>query len=590
MAEQNVPFKKSLFGFAPEKVMSYVDELLKNSDFDQIRIADLEKQIAQRDNRIAELTAELDAAKADAPVQEDKCATCDIQKRAQILLGETMFDVKRFSAYLVNEAKQKAQTTISGAQDTAGAVSEKARVILGNVDDISSNFSTQFDDLRSLLSSLATNLDDFRKGIGLDESVVENAPDVVKESLKNDPAPSAKTDSEVVADMKAEIYSELPTDIVENMLRHNSEPATKDELNSVIPSVETEKEAAANEEEKAAELHEEKTKTEDIGFNHPFVLKGTSSIVPPSASSVNQDSLDISVPATDDIPPEEQIPVNLIRDSGIRMPENGVSPFADLFEPSFTVGSDDNKAEEGLNAPASAQEKNTEEYTGKTETATNAVPPEKEVQSQPVFTQPTAPVNSEARSAQSENMAQGYSAQPQFGTQAPSQPFFVPQGSQGFVQQPVPEGYNAAYIPQGMNPAFVQQSPAQFNPGYIPYGQGFVAGYAPQQVNPYGGGFVPQTPAQNYQPPVSTGEPAQVVQAPAADNTPKAPENSAPLPGIPDFSLKMPGSEKKPAQSYPEFTLDKEGSENKESFTFVNGFRLRPNTRPATDDPVPPSE
>lgn len=223
MSEQNIPFKKVFFGFKPEKVMDYVDELLKNSDFDQIRISELEKKtasfdqelakkdaiIAAKNAKIAELEAEIEAAKNNVAVGI-KCADCDIQKKAESLLGETLFDVKRFSLYLVNDAKQKASTTISYAKGTADAVSSRAKEILYNVDDISSYFSSQLEELRSSLSGLSTNLDAFCTDIVSPEHNITEDKQVEIEK-------PAINEDRVISDIKQEIYSELPQDVIDGI-------------------------------------------------------------------------------------------------------------------------------------------------------------------------------------------------------------------------------------------------------------------------------------------------------------------------------------------------------------------------------------
>lgn len=367
MAEQNIPFKKGFFGFRPENVMDYVDELLKNSDFDQIKISELEKkisdfdseisrrdeQISLKDQRIAELESELETAKANAAAGV-RCAECDVQKKAEALLGETLFDVKRFTLYLVNDAKEKAHTTISDAQGTAGIVSERAKEILYNVDDISTHFSSQIEELRESLSGLSSKLDEFCTGI----KPTTDAPDEPVRIIEHD---TPKTEDDILAGMKAEIYNELPDDVLRSMRSlgasdiPESDNITSTDNNSVAPVInetvpsdnitaeadevietvqETPVEEVSVQNESAEIPHEtaqetfreeavaESAATEEIKHDFTSGPEEKSSGFVPEPFSLNTESNPVA--------PEEQIPVNIIRNSEAVMP-GMVSPFADLF-------------------------------------------------------------------------------------------------------------------------------------------------------------------------------------------------------------------------------------------------------------------
>lgn len=530
MAEQNVSFKKSMFGFRPKNVMTYVDELLKATDFDQIKIAELEKAISEKDSEIDKLKGIIshmrEQAENEANAKADMCKGCTVERKAQELLGETMLDVRRFSSSLVSEAKQQAQHTINEAQTTAGEASEKAKELLTDVDGISDNVLSQFDELRTILASLTNNLDSFCGSIDISDAEQIAKKNVYGEDSEMPDFVNTSSAFASTAEKKAEavpFVAPAPADIhfadVQATPAITSAPVSPVDPVAAVP-------ADFDEDPFLTEISEAAAPAELI-MPAAVNQSGIPSVQPSVESPVEAPVNSVSYEA-----PENQIPVNIIRNNETVTAESP-SPFEDLFDASPI------DAAPAFKAPAATPAETVVPPAFVAPAAPATAPAE--TVAPPAFVAPAAPVAAPAETV----------TPPAFV--APATPVAAP------AETVVPPAFAATAAPAAaptetiVPPAFPapasneQTAPQSFSIPAFTAGTQFNSDAAPAPVMPSG------IPAFNMSQPVEKT-------------------------GLPDFS----------AVAAPDSGDD---SKKNEAFSYVNTFKLKPNfninNNPVAEDPVP---
>ncbi len=167
----NAPsFRSALNGFNRSDVINFIRELMEENNALNDELAELKNEFAEK---VAEasaeqcdteaLRAELEACKADAEAAQAQLAELETDRQNELMLGRAMYDARRFSDILVQEANDKANSMLDSAAQNAKEISETLSTFSAQTDAFAEYCNNMLAGIRGKLENLNQSLSDFNQ-------------------------------------------------------------------------------------------------------------------------------------------------------------------------------------------------------------------------------------------------------------------------------------------------------------------------------------------------------------------------------------------------------------------------------------------
>ena len=197
-------FRSSINGFNRTDVIEYVKEMLDEN-------ALLASQLRQAQEEITSMQAEIEEYQKQISDQQT-------QKQNEQVLGRVMYDARRFSDTLVQEANDKANDMLDNAAQTAEEIAQNVDEIAQQADNLSAFFMDAMEEINAQFTGLTDTLRNFNKEV-LDKKTLEVPLD-----------PPLEVAMEELQEIKEETAQEIPQgtsieELQEPMPKAQQEPA-----------------------------------------------------------------------------------------------------------------------------------------------------------------------------------------------------------------------------------------------------------------------------------------------------------------------------------------------------------------------------
>lgn len=168
---ENIYFRTTINGFNKNDVLTYIKDLLDKNAKLNSEVEALKKEL-QEQKRLAE-------EKAQSAV-ETLFDETDIEKLSEQKLGRVMYDARRFSDLIVEEANDRADFIFSSAAVSSDEMNERIKSLKADAEGFSAVFSSGLSEINEKLAALGDSLSAF-------SSEVENQKKKFEEKIeKND--------------------------------------------------------------------------------------------------------------------------------------------------------------------------------------------------------------------------------------------------------------------------------------------------------------------------------------------------------------------------------------------------------------------
>lgn len=146
---ESIKFRSAVNGFNRNEVIAYIENLLKEKN----------RLLQENEKLKAECKAKSDDAenaRRELVDEKRKCDGCNIARKAEEKLGATMFEAKRFSDTLINEASKRTSSVFEAASVKASAAVSSAVQIsdaLKKCSESMENAAVAVDEIKAMLGS-----------------------------------------------------------------------------------------------------------------------------------------------------------------------------------------------------------------------------------------------------------------------------------------------------------------------------------------------------------------------------------------------------------------------------------------------------
>lgn len=146
---ESIKFRSAVNGFNRNEVIEYIESLLKEKN----------RLVQENEKLKAECKAKSDDAenaRRELADEKRKCDGCNIARKAEEKLGATMFEAKRFSDTLINEASKRTSSVFEAASVKASAAVSSAVQIsdaLKKCSESMENAAVAVDEIKAMLGS-----------------------------------------------------------------------------------------------------------------------------------------------------------------------------------------------------------------------------------------------------------------------------------------------------------------------------------------------------------------------------------------------------------------------------------------------------
>lgn len=212
-----IKFRSSVNGFNRSEVISYIEGILREKE----ELSAAKERLSEENRRLkAECDAksgEAENAKKELEYEKRKCGGCSISRKAEEKLGAAMFEAKRFSDTLINDAKKRSALMLESASVKAADAVKTAEQLSDSVaacGEAVANIAAAVDGIKEKLSSfdsLLTDGENTAEGAAEDaaEDAAENAAEDAeqtdgKQSEKKEAAPAENGASATAAPERKE--------------------------------------------------------------------------------------------------------------------------------------------------------------------------------------------------------------------------------------------------------------------------------------------------------------------------------------------------------------------------------------------------
>lgn len=209
-----IKFRSSVNGFNRNEVISYIEGILREKE----ELSAAKERLSEENSRLkAECDAksgEAENAKKELEYEKRKCGGCSISRKAEEKLGAAMFEAKRFSDTLINDAKKRSALMFESASVKAADAVKTAEQLSDSVaacGEAVANIAAAVDGIKEKLSSFDSLLSDGENNAAEDaaeddaENTAEDAEQTDgKQSEKEEAAPAENGASATAAPERKE--------------------------------------------------------------------------------------------------------------------------------------------------------------------------------------------------------------------------------------------------------------------------------------------------------------------------------------------------------------------------------------------------
>ncbi len=209
-----IKFRSSVNGFNRSEVISYIEGILREKE----ELSAAKKRLSEENSRLkAECDAksgEAENAKKELEYEKRKCGGCSISRKAEEKLGAAMFEAKRFSDTLINDAKKRSALMLESASVKAADAVKTAEQLSDSIaacGEAVANIAAAVDGIKEKLSSFDSLLSDGENNAAeyADEDAVETA---AKDTAEDTAAETAAEDAEQTDGLQSEKEEAAPAE------------------------------------------------------------------------------------------------------------------------------------------------------------------------------------------------------------------------------------------------------------------------------------------------------------------------------------------------------------------------------------------
>ncbi len=213
-----IKFRSSVNGFNRSEVISYIEGILREKE----ELSAAKERLSEENSRLkAECDAksgEAENAKKELEYEKRKCGGCSISRKAEEKLGAAMFEAKRFSDTLINDAKKRSALMLESASvKAADAVktAEQLSVSVAACGEAVANIAAAVDGIKEKLSSFDSLLSD-GENTAAEGSAENDAEDVAEDAAEtaaeDTAAETAAEDAEQTDGLQSEKKEAAPAE------------------------------------------------------------------------------------------------------------------------------------------------------------------------------------------------------------------------------------------------------------------------------------------------------------------------------------------------------------------------------------------
>lgn len=203
-----IKFRSSVNGFNRSEVISYIEGILREKE----ELSAAKERLSEENSRLkAECDAksgEAENAKKELEYEKRKCGGCSISRKAEEKLGAAMFEAKRFSDTLINDAKKRSALMLESASVKAADAVKTAEQLSDSVaacGEAVANIAAAVDGIKEKLSSFDSLLSD-------GENTAEGAAEDAAETAAEDDAENTAEDAEQTDGKQSEKKEAAPAE------------------------------------------------------------------------------------------------------------------------------------------------------------------------------------------------------------------------------------------------------------------------------------------------------------------------------------------------------------------------------------------
>ncbi len=209
-----IKFRSSVNGFNRSEVISYIEGILREKE----ELSAAKERLSEENSRLkAECDAksgEAENAKKELEYEKRKCGGCSISRKAEEKLGAAMFEAKRFSDTLINDAKKRSALMLESASVKAADAVKTAEQLSDSIaacGEAVANIAAAVDGIKEKLSSFDSLLSDGENNAAeyADEDAVETA---AKDTAEDTAAETAAEDAEQTDGLQSEKEEAAPAE------------------------------------------------------------------------------------------------------------------------------------------------------------------------------------------------------------------------------------------------------------------------------------------------------------------------------------------------------------------------------------------
>lgn len=200
-----IKFRSSVNGFNRNEVISYIEGILREKE----ELSAAKERLSEENSRLkAECDAksgEAENAKKELEYEKRKCGGCSISRKAEEKLGAAMFEAKRFSDTLINDAKKRSALMLESASVKAADAVKTAEQLSDSIaacGEAVANIAAAVDGIKEKLSSFDSLLSDGEN----------NAAEYAAEDTAEDAAETAAEDAEQTDGVQSEKKEAVPAE------------------------------------------------------------------------------------------------------------------------------------------------------------------------------------------------------------------------------------------------------------------------------------------------------------------------------------------------------------------------------------------